>query len=176
MTDPVSSKAPRGGWRVLLIGSLVLNLLVVGVVAGALVRGDRGLKPPSRIEAAGPYARAMSEADRRAIALRVRQSEAGRAMSLRARRALIEDLVAAISAEPFEPERVAAVLGTLRARADAVSAEVEAALLERLVLMSPEDRAAFADRLLTEVGKNVRAGRDGPPSPDREGGPGRGSD
>jgi uncharacterized membrane protein len=143
--------APR--WmRWFLVASLALNLLVAGVVLGDLVGGG----PPGRgrpVELTlGPLARALGEEDRRAVLRELRGREGG-TPSPRERRAAFADLVAAIRAEPFDADRAAAALAAQAERMAAVEREVQAALMARLAAMSPEARAAFADRLEGELGR-----------------------
>lgn len=153
------SGAPKGGWRVLLVLSLALNLAVIGVVGGALLRGEKGLRPPPRFDvAAGPYGAALSPEDRRAIAMRLRQSEAGRAMSPRARRAAMAELVGALRADPFDVQRVADILADQRRRSQDLVLELEAAILDRVATMTPDERAAFADRLEAAASRRGRPG------------------
>jgi hypothetical protein len=65
-------------------------------------------------------------------------------------------VAAAVRAVPFRPEDVAAELDRQRAALGRVQELSHAAILARLEAMTPEERAAFADRL--EDGLRRRGG------------------
>jgi len=63
----MADQQPRKLWRIVLVISLALNLAVVGVVGGFMVRssGDKG--PPRSFDVGlGPIGRALDREDRRA--------------------------------------------------------------------------------------------------------------
>lgn len=150
MTSP-DARARGSGRRWLRRGvltvSLALNLLVVGVLAGAL--WQRGGWPP---EAAGrpsapAYLAALEPADR--AALREGWRAQGPDMRrLRAeRRNDMAALVASLRAEPFDPASLEAALAAQASRLAERQALSRALLAERVAAMTPAERAAYADRL-----------------------------
>lgn len=150
-TDPAKPAASRRTptWvRALLVVSLALNLMVVGIVGGAIL-GHRGGPPRADLgEAAyGPYARALAEADREAL----RQAMRSELPRLRANREAVRrgfrDLLGALQAEPYAPERVAEILETQEARVGDQGRIWRGLLVERLSTMTAEERKSFAERL-----------------------------
>lgn len=142
---------PRRRFRILLGLSLALNLLVVGIVAGAVWRsgGDRDGRwhraPPSLQNYAEPYVRALPRAERRALHKAIRQShpQSGRA----ARREAYAAMLAALRAEPFAPDAVEGILKAQRDRVVSVQSAAQAQWMASVMAMSPAERAAYADRL-----------------------------
>jgi hypothetical protein len=137
---------PSRGVRVLLLASLALNLLVAGLVLGDALAGGGPGGPPRRVEMSlGPLARALDEDDRRAILedLRGRPEFARRGP----RGADLAPILAALRAEPFDPDRARAAFAEQARVVAAAQGAAQEALLARLAAMSPEARAAVADRL-----------------------------
>jgi uncharacterized membrane protein len=139
---------PRRPWRRwLLVASLGLNLAFVGLVAGAVLRG-----PPEAGPAPGlwHYARALPDAHRRDLGRALRASRpdwGGPREALRAQRA---ELAAALTADPFDPDAVAAILRE-EARLTGTLAERGTRLLfDQIVQMDADERAAFAAAILQE--------------------------
>ncbi len=146
MTEAPQSARPRRTLRMLLLVSAGLNLALIGLIAGALVKG-----PPDRMRP-GPalhsYARAMPERHREALTERMREGNgAWRDMSA-TRRAQRAALAAALTAEPFEIARVEATLAEERAAADALAAVGAALLAAEIAEMDAETRALYAARIL----------------------------
>lgn len=143
--------------RIVLIISLALNLLVVGVIAGGLLSGRGG--DGRRVDLSlGPYARALDPHDVDAIRTEMR----GRGPDLRRdRRAMIDDtrsFVAALRADPYDPETAAEILLRQRGRVAEFQALGQDLVLERIARMSVDARAAFADRLEREMDHGGREG------------------
>ena len=151
-------QTPRRGmkpWlRVVLILSLGLNLLIVGVVVGGIARSlNDEMRPPRLDSMAGPLTRALSRDDRKALGHALRESYRDNRPSRAQMRAEFDGLIADLTAEPFDPEAVAARLARQRG---IVSDRLELGqrlLLDRLEEMSPAERAAFAGRLRDTVRK-----------------------
>ncbi|SEN60384.1 Uncharacterized membrane protein [Gemmobacter aquatilis] len=140
------ARFPRG-MRILLVASLALNLLVLGGVGGMILKG-----PPPRHDLVrdlgfGAFTEALSDADRAAL----RSDFLRRTPDLQAKRAEMRgdlDLVlAALRATPFDPAALDAAMARQSVRIEARIAMGQALMRDRFVAMSPQDRAAFADRL-----------------------------
>ena len=149
----VNAAPMRRSIRFLLIGSLALNLLVMGLVGGALVNGPDGFRVPRGVDLAlGPIVQALSPEDRDAIRAELRIREALRLRPRRDRDALISALLVALRADTFDPVAVEAALNVPRDRALAVQQAAQQALLARFTAMTPAARLAFADRLAEQMG------------------------
>jgi uncharacterized membrane protein len=148
-------EAPRTRpWRRwLLLASLGLNLVFVGLVAGVVLRGPPDGGPP------GPglwhYARALPPAHRRDLGRALRESRpewTGPREALRSKRIAF---AGALTADPFEPAAVAAILDDEVRLTGGLAERGTRLLLEQIERMTPEERAAYAEAIL----KDRRRGR-----------------
>lgn len=147
MTD--ANDTPKGTgrrWPKVLLGvSLALNLLVLGVVGGAMLRfgGTHGDRPPPRSVGATLF-RELPREDRRAL-------WAGSGKSHNDRRARQKEEAAAVSAAlratPFDRAALEAVLDAQSAHQVTFQETVQQAWLTRISGMNDADRLAYADRL-----------------------------
>jgi uncharacterized membrane protein len=69
------------------------------------------------------------------------------------RRARFEALLAAIAAEPFDPEAVTDALAEQRRRGETRLGRFESALARTLAGMTPEERSAYAEALAERIGR-----------------------
>ncbi|MDR0808736.1 MAG: periplasmic heavy metal sensor [Gemmobacter sp.] len=151
---PLSPEPERRSsrWRTAFFVLLALNFLMMGAVGGAILRGTHGPRGDmARNLGFGPYGEALSPEDREALrkAFRERRPDpqAGRAQL----RADMDEMLAALRAEPFEPARLAAAFAHQRERLAGQLALGQDLLHERLLAMAPIERAAFANRLETSL-------------------------
>lgn len=143
-TRPVSA-TPRGV-KIALALSVALNLAVAGLAVGAWL-GDGPHRGMPRDMSFGPFSEALDSDDRRALrkALLARLGEFRGQRE--AARAEFQALLTALRADPFQPEALKTALAALEAR-NAERLDLGRSLIEaRLIEMTPEERAAFADRL-----------------------------
>jgi len=143
-TRPVSA-TPRGV-KIALALSVALNLAVAGLAVGAWL-GDGPHRGMPRDMSFGPFSEALDSDDRRALrkALLARLGEFRGQRE--AARAEFQALLTALRADPFEAEALKTALAALEAR-NAERLDLGRSLIEaRLIEMTPEERAAFADRL-----------------------------
>lgn len=141
-------RGPMRPWlRIVLFASLALNLAVAGMFAGFLLKG-----PPRHghdRDPVAPYTRAFDEEQRGEVWQTLRQryradrAADGRPDVLGEYRAALD----ALRAEPFDAEGFGRVLAEQGARADERRQRGETVLLDYVTALSPEDRAAYADRL-----------------------------
>jgi uncharacterized membrane protein len=151
--------------RVLLVGSLAMNLLVVGLVAGVMVRGGPFGGGPSGREPVTPYTRAIAETDRGALrrelgrALRNRDGTRGEVT------AAYKEALSILRADPYDAAAMEAILRKQAELTDRRRRQGEAFLAGYLARMSIDERHAYADRLEDEIERFRRkhAGRDGKP-------------
>lgn len=140
-------RTPR--WiKVVLVLSLALNLLIAGLVLGALVSGKGGERPRSERDMAGlPFLRALEPADRRAVLADLRRDAGSFRENRRETRARFASLLEALRAETFDREAVKVLLDEQRGIAVARQNTGERIILDRVVSMSVAERRAYADRL-----------------------------
>lgn len=154
------------GIRIALGVSLALNLLVIGAVAGALLRDGPPRERLVRDLDFGPFTEALSPSDREAL----RDDFVARMPDLRdtrrAMRADLDDLLVVLRAEPFDVDLARRVMQGQRERMEERILLGQDLMLERLAQMSPAARQGFADRLerrlrrgpLTEGERHDRGG------------------
>ena len=139
MSDPQTPTPPpvpavpatSRGVKIALALSVALNLAVAGLAVGAWLGDGRHHGMP-RDMSFGPFSAALDDTDREQRA---------------AARAEFETLLATLRADPFDAAALKAALAALEAR-NAERLDLGRSLIEtRLVEMTPEERAAFADRL-----------------------------
>jgi uncharacterized membrane protein len=150
MSDPDAPKAPRPGrgLKIALAMSLALNLLILGLVGGAMLAiGPRGGgdDPRLRTLGLGPFALALDREDRDAVRGRI-DREALRG-DRRVLGASLMQLRGALLAEPFDRVAAAAALAQARGATEALQAHGHGALLDQVETMSADERAALAERL-----------------------------
>ncbi len=150
MADPVSPGRPRLKWA--LIASLGLNLVFVGLIAGAVFRG-----PPSpSLPGLWHYARALPDPYRHDLGRALRDSRRDWAGPRDALRGQQTAMSAALTAEPFDPEAVAGILARESTLTGDLSARAGEMLLAEIVRMSPAERAAYAEALAADRGPGRR--------------------
>jgi len=152
-TPPVR---PRRLWRIVLVASLALNLAVGGIVAGSVVSGRLGKGPPRSFDLGlGPIARALEPQERRAIGRNLRQNRALRDLDLRGR---VDEVIALLRAEPFDPQALEALMDQQAAEVAGFQARAQDAMLEQIIAMTPERRRAFATHLTEEMARERQSG------------------
>lgn len=161
MSDATQPKPrTRRGVKIALFLSLALNLLVAGLVLGAVVhhRHGRFSGPPRLDRAGGPMITALSPSDRRAIGNALREAASAPHPTRAELRGEYQAVVTALRAHPFDPQAVKTALeGQVRMLTQ--RAELgQALLLQHLQEMSDSERAAYAERL-------EKALENGPPPP-----------
>ena len=138
---------PSRMWRTVLVLSLALNVAVIGSAIGMVVSGRAHDGPPQRMSFDfGPLGRVLEPEDRRAI---------GQAMRKRGAQPLdhdelsekVRDLATELRAEPFDADAFAQIMGSFRIRSQKIQQDAQTAFLARLAAMTPQARAALADRL-----------------------------
>jgi len=138
------------GWaRILLFVSLAVNLLIAGMVAGAVLRntGERADGRALRDMGYGFFGAALTQGDRRAIGGEM----AKRSGDLRANREHVRNQMAqflqALRTVPYDSDAVLALSGDLQSKLAERQQIGQIALLDRIAAMSDQQRSAYADRL-----------------------------
>jgi uncharacterized membrane protein len=139
--------------------SLALNLAIAGAVIVSFVKmgGGHGAAH-ARMEAlGGPLTRALSKEERRELGQQMRTMLRDGREDRVSNRAILEDLLVALRAEPFDRAAVADHMARQRGFVLQRMELGQGLLLDRLEGMSPEARAAFADRLYAGLQKKREA-------------------
>jgi uncharacterized membrane protein len=164
--DPGPDRRPRRWTRILLVISLGFNLVILGLAGGhELSRVLHGPRPPVRELGFGPFTEALSPQDRHAMLRDFLRQAKGFAAQRREMRSDFRSLIRALKAEPYDPATFAAVMARQRARTDHWLTLGQKLLQDRIAAMSPQQRAAFADRLLADFTRHRR--HPPPPRDDR---------
>ncbi|MCB2135211.1 MAG: periplasmic heavy metal sensor [Rhodobacteraceae bacterium] len=145
-SDTTAKTGTGRGMKIVLILSLTLNLLVAGIVLGAITgrhwHGDR-----SRDLAFGPFTSALSDRDRAALRDAFLASAPG-LRDLRAeRQADLTAFLTILRAEVWDGAAAEAALAAQGQRTLERLALGRRLLIERIGAMAPAERAAFADRV-----------------------------
>ncbi len=164
MADQKIRSSKRMRWALGL--SLAVNLLVVGLVAGAAYRvggphegADGG--PGGNLRNYGtPYIAALPQDRRRAIFKDLRANTGVGHMNRAARRAQYDQALEALRAVPFDLARVGAVLDAQREATLGVQQAVQDAWLTEIAAMDAPARAAYADRLQEVLERGPRRPHD----------------
>jgi uncharacterized membrane protein len=152
MSETDTTKAGMRGWIKLVFGlSLALNLLVVGAVAGVALRHggfDRAHHGAHPAMVGGPLTRALSDADKRAVARDMRrvyraEGRGGRA----AYGSALREFVSLLRAETFDADQARDQLELMRSMMGQRVALGQQVLIAHLGDMEPSVRAEFAERL-----------------------------
>lgn len=144
----VETKKPTGMRRrtkVLLAVSLGMNMLVIGAAGGMLFHKDG--PNHSRDAAYGPYARALSHDDRKAIGKALRDEVGDFRQNMTRIRASYAALRGALTADVYDKELVHRLINEQQISGLKRYQVGQRLLLERLDAMSPQERKDFAKRL-----------------------------
>lgn len=169
MTDQtnVPTPAPKSGrWiKLALFSSLAVNVAVAGIVIGAAVRygPDSDRRPPRMDDLSGPYTRALTSDDRRAIGRRIRQEQRDLMPNRAALQTEFAAMLSALRATPFAPDDVGAILARQRNIGEKRSELGHQLLLEHLTAMSDVQRVGFARRLEDGLKRHNGPARQGKP-------------
>lgn len=139
--------------RILLLASLAVNLLIVGLIVGAMLFGRGHGDGSERLRAArdlapAPFVLAVEREDRRALVSELRERSAPYRRRDRAEvRAALEDLLHVLREEEFDAAAIQSLMEDERRRALGRQEAGQQVMLEYLSNLSDEERRAYADRL-----------------------------
>jgi uncharacterized membrane protein len=145
--------------KVLLAVSLAINLGVLGLVGGAALRGagDRG-RPDVRDIGFGPFTEALSPQDRQELrGAFLRDGGNPRAMR-QMMRSQVGTLLQVLRSEPLQEADLRAVFSQFQQRWQERLDLGQRLLADRIIAMSPDDRARFADRLEEVMARGGKRG------------------
>lgn len=149
--SPPSGPPRRSRWlRWLLVASLALNLLVMGVMAGNLLRhaAPTGqVVPVARNLGFGPWAAGLTREDSRALRKAYMASGMDFRAIVAADRADRAALIAALRAEPFVPAALDTIAARFRDRAIARLDLGEQLIRDHVAALTSTARAELATRI-----------------------------
>lgn len=135
--------------KVLLAVSLGLNMLVIGAVGGMVFHDGPPRGPHGKNDAAyGPYTRALSHQDRKAIGKALRNEIGGFKENLPKIRAGFAALKEALNADVYDRDLVHKLVKEQEAIGRKRHQVGQRLLLEHLDAMTQEQRHEFAERLV----------------------------
>lgn len=155
MSEAPRPRSMRLWLRTVLFVSLALNLAVIGLAAGFLLRGppERGIRDR---DPAAPYTRAFSEDQRRELWHELRRGfrDARDSEEEDGRRDVLSEYRAALNllrATPFDAEAFRAIIAEQSDRSAQRRKRGEAVLTGYVMSMTDAERAQYADRLESEL-------------------------
>ena len=156
---PVPASGAPPWMKVLLAVSLAINLGVLGLVGGAALRGagDRG-RPDVRDIGFGPFTEALSPQDRQELR-RAFLRDGGNPRAMRQMmRSQVGTLLQVLRSEPLQEADLRAVFSQFQQRWQERLDLGQRLLADRIIAMSPDDRARFADRLEEVMARGGKRG------------------
>lgn len=134
--------------KIALILSLGLNLIILGVIGGAIIHGGPdGKGPRFRDVGFGPFTEALTQEDRTALRRSFVQEGGNPREMRREMREGFAEMLAALRAQPFDAERLRTVVASMQSRMQSRIDMGQSLLTDRIVAMTPQERLGFADRL-----------------------------
>lgn len=164
-TNPTKSPPKKSNslLRILLVGSLALNLLVVGVVGGAVFKRDqwtphRQYRPIDL--GLGPIERALTHEQRRQIRSELRANEDLRIQPGEGKEQYFARLVRVIEAEPFERAEFEAALDEQKQRRARLIRAAHRAITQVVDDMTRAQKDALLETLRAELAVEIRRNED----------------
>lgn len=157
---PPGAADGRGGrrMRLALLLSLALNLLLVGLIAGAVARGAGGRHGPGGPDAGfGPLTESLSFADRRALRERYEALRPDFRAERQATRVDFVALAEVLNAPAWDRAEAEAILLRQGERTAARLQEGRRIFLDYLDTLTPEARQALAAKILESMAEKGAA-------------------
>lgn len=156
MADPekIAEMKLRNWPQILLVVSLGVNLLIVGLVVGAVLRG--GPPPPPHRPPADRsfavvglrgYVRSLSETDHEALRRDIDKNKDRIQVGREAIRQHLSELAQSLRTQPFDAQAVQLVLDSQRTVVSDNISLGHHMLMSRIAIMTDAERQQFADRL-----------------------------
>ncbi|MEL6607811.1 MAG: periplasmic heavy metal sensor [Pseudomonadota bacterium] len=171
MADAQKTNRPGRVLKAVLFVSLALNLLVAGLVGGAILRGDDARTdrrpPPASAFGVGSIVQALPDTDRRALGREMMQELRRNGLSRRELDRQTARLVAALRADPFDAAAAEAALDAQVSEAWRRLGIAKTLFVTRITAMDADQRAALAQSI--EEGQKSRPRNGGErPKPPRD--------
>lgn len=144
MTTPTPTSGRLG--RIVLVVSLALNLLLAGLIGGAVVSGRGGPQPGIQADL-GRMAEFLPRQDRMTIGREIRRDLRAAGVSRRDLARSIDDIAAVLEADPFDADAFAAIIRAQQGWQDQVRVIALDAVIRHLASLPVEERRAVAENL-----------------------------
>lgn len=156
-SQPQTSKTPR--WMKIVLGlSLALNLAIVGLAIGAVLRFGGPDRPRLPSSYAVPYVRALPDEVRKDIFATIRTAQSDEAVpDRRMMRRYYAEMLEVLRAETLDRDAVWAVLERQTQGMLSVQKIGREAWLGHVAAMTTQERQAYADRIEEHI--NRRRGK-----------------
>ncbi len=156
ITPKPAAPAASRWMKIALVVSLGINLAILGMVGGAVIKGGHDHPAPLvRDLGFGPFSEALSREDRDALRRAFRSETGGLRLVGREMRAEFTELMRILRTEPFDQAGLDAVFDSMQARGRERLDLGQRLLSERISTMTPEARRQFADRLQDVLGRRT---------------------
>lgn len=167
-TAPSAPGRARRGLRIALVASLMLNLLLVGMMAGGVMRYSRMVPPPEAEPDFRTLWRALPDPARRDLRTMAREhgfgGDHGPRLSRDERRARQAEtnarIITLLRTDPFDAEAFAALLDGDRAAMARRLDAARSAFARRVADLSPAERQAMAAEVEARWARDARRDRD----------------
>lgn len=155
-TLPAAQPPARNGLKIALAVSVALNLAVVGMIAGAWIKGGGHGRGMPHEMSFGPFSEALGPEDRSAIRRALLDHAKDFRTNSQEAKAEFQTLLLALRASPFDPAAMQSALAAIETRTAGRLALGRSLIENRIVEMSETDRLAFADRLENGLNRKKR--------------------
>ena len=150
--DPEQTAGSGRAVKIALFASLAVNLVIAGIVAGAMIRPDgpaarRGELAQAFDAGVGPFGHAMTRDQRRGLAERIGRSRGEFTDSREQMRTHVTAMLDVLRAAPFNQARLRNLLVETQTGMFHRQQLGTEAVLAEIASMSDAERAEFADRL-----------------------------
>ncbi len=173
-SPPESRADPRPalsrGWRILIVASLGLNLLVLGAIGGAMFGEWRGHgRVVVRDLGFGPYGAALNHADRVALMRSFARETGGFRAERRMAHETFGKLLQVLRQTPFDAQEFRGLMSQQEQHMAQRLALGQKLLMQRVEAMDARQRLAFANRLEAALARHEKHHRrPGPSAPPPE--------
>jgi uncharacterized membrane protein len=137
---------PRNLWKILFGISLALNLLVVGVIGGAILRAGKG--PIAKHHASGfLYMRALNFEDKKALRKELFRNKDSRKIIRAKEYSSYSSAVKILKKDPFDRKAFEDLLDAQTKHSKSRQSSAREALVTQITRMTKDERLIYSERL-----------------------------
>jgi len=149
MTEP--TKTPKRIWRIVLVASLALNLIVIGIGIGAMTKFGRPPEGPPAAANGSVYLRALSHESRRNLGRDMRdlrKQHGEKHGRNRENHYGYDSAIAVLTTTPFDAEKLATIMEEQAQVSSEHLAQAREMLLVHLSKMNDAERQEYAAQIV----------------------------